>query len=223
MIFYWLDFDLFTYILNENHKLKIILGISLGWSHLFLFRYLYHLFEVDSIFIPDNSNKELENISEKHDFTSCRKCNVFRPRRTHHCQYCNKCILDMDHHCFTLNKCIGKNNYIFFIKYLISMEANTTLFFGICFYVLYYFYSELSLYSLIKYILLAIASFIGSVSLYFYLLFHVYLYFVNLTTLEFIYPKLRLSMQKLNEWNKKKTKIFFIYQLLFIFFCILYI
>ena len=199
VIFYWLDFDLFTYILNENHKLKIILGISLGCSHLFLFRYLYHLFEVDSIFIPDNSNKELENISEKHDFTSCRKCNVFRPRRTHHCQYCNKCILDMDHHCFTLNKCIGKNNYIFFIKYLISMEANTTLFFGICFYVLYYFYSEINLYSLIKYILLAIASFIGSVSLYFYLLFHAYLYFVNLTTLEFIYPKLRLSMQKLNE------------------------
>ena len=199
VIFYWLDFDLFTYILNENHKLKIILGISLGCSHLFLFRYLYHLFEVDSIFIPDNSNKELENISEKHDFTSCRKCNVFRPRRTHHCQYCNKCILDMDHHCFTLNKCIGKNNYIFFIKYLISMEANTTLFFGICFYVLYYFYSEVNLYSLIKYVLLAIASFIGSVSLYFYLLFHVYLYFVNLTTLEFIYPKLRLSMQKLNE------------------------
>ena len=199
VIFYWLDFDLFTYILNENHKLKIILGISLGCSHLFLFRYLYHLFEVDSIFIPDNSNKELENISEKHDFTSCRKCNVFRPRRTHHCQYCNKCILDMDHHCFTLNKCIGKNNYIFFIKYLISMEANTTLFFGICFYVLYYFYSEINLYSLIKYVLLAIASFIGSVSLYFYLLFHAYLYFVNLTTLEFIYPKLRLSMQKLNE------------------------
>ena len=199
VIFYWLDFDLFTYILNENHKLKIILGISLGCSHLFLFRYLYHLFEVDSIFIPDNSNKELENISEKHDFTSCRKCNVFRPRRTHHCQYCNRCILDMDHHCFTLNKCIGKNNYIFFIKYLISMEANTTLFFGICFYVLYYFYSEINLYSLIKYVLLAIASFIGSVSLYFYLLFHVYLYFVNLTTLEFIYPKLRLSMQKLNE------------------------
>jgi len=223
VIFYWLDFDLFTYILNENHKLKIILGISLGCSHLFLFRYLYHLFEVDSIFIPDNSNKELENISEKHDFTSCRKCNVFRPRRTHHCQYCNKCILDMDHHCFTLNKCIGKNNYIFFIKYLISMEANTTLFFGICFYVLYYFYSEINLYSLIKYVLLAIASFIGSVSLYFYLLFHVYLYFVNLTTLEFIYPKLRLFMQKLNEWNKKETKIFFIYQLLFIFFCILYI
>ena len=199
VIFYWLDFDLFTYILNENHKLKIILGISLGCSHLFLFRYLYHLFEVDSIFITDNSNKELENISEKHDFTSCRKCNVFRPRRTHHCQYCNKCILDMDHHCFTLNKCIGKNNYIFFIKYLISMEANTTLFFGICFYVLYYFYSEINLYSLIKYVLLAIASFISSVSLYFYLLFHVYLYFVNLTTLEFIYPKLRLSMQKLNE------------------------
>ena len=48
------DFDLFTYILNENHKLKVVLGILLGCSHLFLFRYLYQLFEVDSIFIPDN-------------------------------------------------------------------------------------------------------------------------------------------------------------------------
>ena len=199
VIFYWLDFDLFTYILNENHKLKVVLGILLGCSHLFLFRYLYQLFEVDSIFIPDNANKELENISEKHDFTSCRKCNVFRPRRTHHCQYCNKCILYMDHHCFTLNKCIGKNNYIFFIKYLISVEANTTLFFGIGLYVCYYFHSELSLYSLIKYVLLTIASFLGSASLYFYLLFHVYLCLVNLTTLEFIYPKLRPSLQRLNQ------------------------
>ena len=73
------------------------------------------------------NDKELENISEKHDFTSCKKCNIFRPKRTHHCRYCNKCILDMDHHCFSLNKCIGKNNYNIYIKYLIFVELNTSL------------------------------------------------------------------------------------------------
>ena len=193
VIFYWLDFDLFTYILNENHKLKVVLGILLGCSHLFLFRYLYQLFEVDSIFIPDNANKELENISEKHDFTSCRKCNVFRPRRTHHCQYCNKCILDMDHHCFSLNKCIGKNNYNIYIKYLIFVELNTSLIFGSCLYVCYNYYNQLNIYTLIKYALLCIASFLGSTTLYLYLLFQTYLYCSNLTTLEFLYPKLRIN------------------------------
>ena len=199
IIFYWLDLDLFTYILNDHLKIKVILGTTLGCSHLFLFRYLYTLSDIDSIYISDNENKELENISEKHDFTSCKRCNIYRPKRTHHCRYCNKCILQMDHHCFTINKCIGKNNYREFIKYLIFMEINTTCIFVITSYVCYNYNSELSLYSLIKYVLLTIASFLGSTSLYFYLIFHVYLYLVDLTTLEFIYPKLRLSNQKLSE------------------------
>ena len=199
IIFYWLDFDLFTYILNDRLKIKVILGTILGCSHLFLFRYLYILSDTDSIYVSDNENKELENISEKHDFTSCKRCNIFRPKRTHHCRYCNKCILLMDHHCFTLNRCIGKNNYRQFIKYLIFMEINTTCIFGVTSYVCYNYNSELSLYSLIKYVLLTIASFFGAVSLYFYLLFHAYLYFINLTTLEFIYPKLRPSNQKLSQ------------------------
>ena len=199
LIFFWLDFDLFTYILNDHLTIKTILGIILGCSHLFLFRYLFNLVDIDSIYVSDSDNKELENISEKHDFTSCKRCNIFRPRRTHHCRYCNRCILEMDHHCFILNKCIGKNNYRLFIKYLIFMEANTTSVCIIASIVCYNYFSELSLYALIKYVLLAIASFFGSGSLYLYLLFHVYLYRLNYTTLEFIYPKLRPSSQKLSD------------------------
>ena len=150
IIFYWLDLDLFTYILNDHLKIKVILGTTLGCSHLFLFRYLYTLSDIDSIYISDNENKELENISEKHDFTCCKRCNIYRPKRTHHCRYCNKCILQMDHHCFTINKCIGKNNYREFIKYLIFMEINTTCIFVITSYVCYNYNSELSLYSLIN-------------------------------------------------------------------------
>ena len=197
-LFYSLDFDLFTYILNDKIIIKSIFGIILMFSQLYLFQNLYNLVEVDSIYINDN-DKELENISENHDYTSCKKCNKFRPKRAHHCRFCNKCILEMDHHCFILNKCIGKNNYKSFIKYLIFMEINTTCIFGITLYVCYNFHSELSLYELIKYVLLTIASFVGSITLYFYLIFLAYLNLSNLTTLEFIYPKLRLTPKKLNQ------------------------
>ena len=198
LFFFWLDFDLFTFILNDYFIIKAIFGIFLMFSQLYLFQYLYELGKVDSIYKSDN-DKELENISEKHDFTSCKKCNIFRPKRVHHCRYCNNCILDMDHHCFTLNKCKGKNNYKIYIKYLIFVEINTTFLFGSSLYVCYNYYPELSLYSLIKYALLSIATFLGSATLYFYLLFQAYLCFSNLTTLEFIYPKLRLKNRHINE------------------------
>ena len=198
LLFYSLDFDLFTYIFNEQIIFKSIFGISLLCIQLYLFQNLYNLVEVDSIYINDN-DKELENISEKHDYTSCKKCNKFRPKRAHHCRFCNKCILEMDHHCFSLNKCIGKNNYNVYIKYLIFFELNTSVLFGSSLYVCYNYYSQLSLYYLIKYVLISIASFLTSVTLYLYLIFLAYLYLTNLTTLEFIYPKLRLTHQNLTQ------------------------
>ena len=198
LVFYSLDFDLFTYIFNKQIIFKSIFGISLLCIQLYLFQNLYNLVEVDSIYINDN-DKELENISEKHDYTSCKKCNKFRPKRAHHCRFCNKCILEMDHHCFSLNKCIGKNNYNNYIKYLIFVELNTSVLFGSSLYVCYNYYSQLSLYYLIKYVLISIASFLTSVTLYLYLIFLAYLYLTNLTTLEFIYPKLRLTHQNLTQ------------------------
>ena len=196
IIFFWIDFDLFTYMFNEYFILKIITSVVLLSNQLFLFQNLHNLNSVDSIYIGDN-DKELENISEKHDFTSCKKCNIYRPKRTHHCRYCNKCILDMDHHCFIINKCIGKNNYKLYVNYLIFVEINTSLIFGITLYVCYNYFSEFNLYLLIKYILLIIISFVASVTLYFYLIFLAYLYFYNLTTLEYVYPKLRLKSKML--------------------------
>ena len=197
-LFYSLDFDLFTYMLNDKIIIKSIFGIGLMLIQLYLFQNLYNLVEIDSVYINDN-DKELENISEKHDYTSCKKCNKFRPKRAHHCRFCNKCILEMDHHCFSLNKCIGKNNYAIYIKYLIFVELNTSLLFGSSLYVCYNYYSQLSMYYLIKYSLISIASFLCSATLYLYLIFLAYLYLSNLTTLEFLYPKLRLTSQNLTQ------------------------
>ena len=197
-LFYSLDFDLFTYMFNDKIIIKSIFGIGLMLIQLYLFQNLYNLVEIDSVYINDN-DKELENISEKHDYTSCKKCNKFRPKRAHHCRFCNKCILEMDHHCFSLNKCIGKNNYAIYIKYLIFVELNTSLLFGSSLYVCYNYYSQLSIYYLIKYVLISIASFLCSATLYLYLIFLAYLYLSNLTTLEYLYPKLRLASQNLTQ------------------------
>ena len=197
-LFYSLDFDLFTYMFNDKIIIKSIFGIGLMFIQLYLFQNLYNLVEIDSVYINDN-DKELENISEKHDYTSCKKCNKFRPKRAHHCRFCNKCILEMDHHCFSLNKCIGKNNYAIYVKYLIFVELNTSLLFGSSLYVCYNYYSQLSIYYLIKYSLISIASFLCSATLYLYLIFLAYLYLSNLTTLEFLYPKLRLTSQNLTQ------------------------
>ena len=197
-LFYSLDFDLFTYMFNDKIIIKSIFGIGLMLIQLYLIQNLYNLVEIDSVYINDN-DKELENISEKHDYTSCKKCNKFRPKRAHHCRFCNKCILEMDHHCFSLNKCIGKNNYAIYVKYLIFVELNTSLLFGSSLYVCYNYYSQLSIYYLIKYVLISIASFLCSATLYLYLIFLAYLYLSNLTTLEFLYPKLRLTSQNLTQ------------------------
>ena len=197
-LFYSLDFDLFTYMFNDKIIIKSIFGIGLMLIQLYLFQNLYNLVEIDSVYINDN-DKQLENISEKHDYTSCKKCNKFRPKRAHHCRFCNKCILEMDHHCFSLNKCIGKNNYAIYIKYLIFVELNTSLLLGSSLYVCYNYYSQLSIYYLIKYVLISIASFLCSATLYLYLIFLAYLYLSNLTTLEFLYPKLRLTSQNLTQ------------------------
>ena len=197
-LFYSLDFDLFTYMFNDKIIIKSLFGIGLMLIQLYLFQNLYNLVEIDSVYINDN-DKELENISEKHDYTSCKKCNKFRPKRAHHCRFCNKCILEMDHHCFSLNKCIGKNNYAIYVKYLIFVELNTSLLFGSSLYVCYNYYSQLSIYYLIKYSLISIASFLCSATLYLYLIFLAYLYLSNLTTLEFLYPKLRLTSQNLTQ------------------------
>ena len=48
----------------------------------------------------------------------CSKCNVFKPRYTHHCRICGICVLDMDHHCPWVNNCVGWRNHRPFLQFL---------------------------------------------------------------------------------------------------------
>ncbi|CAK0860889.1 unnamed protein product [Prorocentrum cordatum] len=47
--------------------------------------------------------------------TFCKKCDLTRPERAHHCVICQACILRMDHHCPWINNCVGFNNHKHFL------------------------------------------------------------------------------------------------------------
>lgn len=40
----------------------------------------------------------------------CKKCNSFKPPKSHHCSTCGRCVARMDHHCPWVNNCVGYYN-----------------------------------------------------------------------------------------------------------------
>jgi len=45
------------------------------------------------------------NKPEKH---YCKKCDVWQPYRTKHCNLCEGCVSKFDHHCFWIGSCVGE-------------------------------------------------------------------------------------------------------------------
>jgi len=51
---------------------------------------------------PGNPGMNIANNIEEgssRNYKYCKKCNVPKPPRTHHCSICRKCVSKMDHHC----------------------------------------------------------------------------------------------------------------------------
>ncbi|KAI9224963.1 DHHC palmitoyltransferase-domain-containing protein [Blastocladiella britannica] len=58
----------------------------------------------------------------------CRKCDVPKPTRCHHCSVCNRCVMKMDHHCPWLNNCVGHHNHRYFVAFLVYVSLGCLLF-----------------------------------------------------------------------------------------------
>ncbi|GMM37627.1 palmitoyltransferase [Saccharomycopsis crataegensis] len=55
----------------------------------------------------------------------CKKCEAYKPERTHHCKTCKKCVLKMDHHCPWTANCVGYKNMPHFMRFLFWVDFTT--------------------------------------------------------------------------------------------------
>ncbi|XP_063465931.1 palmitoyltransferase ZDHHC21 isoform X3 [Symphalangus syndactylus] len=76
---------------------------------------------------------------EREFWELCNKCNLMRPKRSHHCSRCGHCVRRMDHHCPWINNCVGEDNHWLFLQLCFYTELLTcyALMFSFCHY--YYF------------------------------------------------------------------------------------
>ena len=118
----------------------------------------------------------------------CKKCQVQKPDRAHHCSTCRRCVLKMDHHCPWLATCVGLRNYKPFLLFLIY----TCLFCWLCFAVAAsWVWSELlneneiaQTLMPVNYILLSVLAGIIGLVLTGFTIWHLYLAWTGQTTIE---------------------------------------
>lgn len=78
-------------------------------------------------------------LTEKEFWELCNKCNMMRPKRSHHCSRCGHCVRRMDHHCPWINNCVGEDNHWLFLQlcFYTQLLSGYTLILDFCHY--YYF------------------------------------------------------------------------------------
>eukprot|EP00049_Salpingoeca_infusionum_P002533 m.57819 g.57819 ORF g.57819 m.57819 type:complete len:254 (-) comp11634_c0_seq1:48-809(-) len=56
---------------------------------------------------------------EKRTSLYCKRCEGYRPHRSHHCSTCGGCVELLDHHCIWVNNCVGKHNRKYFLLFVV--------------------------------------------------------------------------------------------------------
>ncbi|GAA6006738.1 DHHC family palmitoyltransferase [Rhodotorula paludigena] len=70
----------------------------------------------DKLDTRDSTRPAMLQVKSDGSARFCRKCNIPKPDRAHHCSSCRRCVLKMDHHCPWLGGgCVGWANYKFFL------------------------------------------------------------------------------------------------------------
>lgn len=110
----------YIFDINENNYFFNMVLLSIGLTILLMI-IICHLLSmltdpgvVKSTTISNSISSKLE-ISEE---LFCKKCEISRPPRSHHCKVCQNCILNMDHHCIWIANCVGLNNRKYFYLFL---------------------------------------------------------------------------------------------------------
>ena len=114
----------------------------------------------------------------------CRTLEVFKPDRSYMCRSTNRLVKRMDHHCIFVYSSIGWNNHKFFILFLFWLIVMGQFMAWKIAYAMS-FITGLYGFHIMFNLLVACISGASSLALLTFLLFHIYLISVSMTTVEF--------------------------------------
>jgi hypothetical protein len=116
----------------------------------------------------------------------CRKCQVWKPDRSHHCSVHHRCILGLDHCCGVLNNCIGIYNRKYFIQFLYSLSfvAMWMIYVTMKYKVWRWYNWQLNTFKWLLSCYILVISIACFITLFAFATWHVYLMAYNMTSVE---------------------------------------
>ncbi|WBW73063.1 palmitoyltransferase Pfa3 [Schizosaccharomyces osmophilus] len=116
----WLNWVIYKLSPSRLGQVQLVLYV------LMVFTYVYANITppgtpVTALFEPKTSNQYMKRKDGMPRY--CGKCMQYKADRTHHCSRCDSCVLRMDHHCLWFRNCIGFQNHKLF--YLVCLYLTT--------------------------------------------------------------------------------------------------
>ncbi|KAF7314703.1 Palmitoyltransferase [Mycena kentingensis (nom. inval.)] len=126
----------------------------------------------------------------------CRKCWGPKPERAHHCSICGRCVLKMDHHCPWMGaKCIGHRTYPAFLHFLLCITLVSMYIAIVCGFILWHAFEDpirMNELMPVHGIFLTFYALVFTLVMGSFYCYHLYLVFINETTIENVSPFLLL-------------------------------